>query len=106
MAEYGYSKILAEGAAGTMAGGSLSSGATSLTLTETNFGTLPAAPFYLELDGGTARMEMVKCTAVAGNVLTITRAQKGTAAVAHPFPFVWRFGYRDQEIGQLVGTLP
>ncbi len=62
-----------------MAGG-FSNVATSLTVTSTT--GMPAAPFEIQVDTG-ANLEDMHVTAKAGNVLTVTRGQDGTSAVAH-----------------------
>ena len=61
--------------------GVVTSGATSITVTSTT--GLPAAPFALSLDPGTANFEVVNVTAVSSQTLTVTRGQDGTTAVAH-----------------------
>jgi hypothetical protein len=72
----------------------ITSGATSLTLTAGHAARFPAAPFNATLYNATdytdaasayhaGAAEIVRVTAVAGDVLTITRAQESTTAVAH-----------------------
>lgn len=65
----------------TVSGAAISSGATSVTVA--NFTGWPSVPFWAEFARGTASAEVVKVTAVAGNVLTITRGQDGTTAAGH-----------------------
>lgn len=41
-------------------------------------------PFYAALEIGTASLEIVSVTNIVGTTATVTRAQRGTAAIAHP----------------------
>lgn len=41
-------------------------------------------PFYAAMELGTASLEIVSVTAIVGTTATIVRAQRGTAAIAHP----------------------
>jgi hypothetical protein len=77
--------LFTNNAASLVAGGGITSGATSLTVT-TGQGSLfpnPSSPdfFWLTLDDG-VNIEVVKCTARSTDVLTIVRAQDGTSANA------------------------
>lgn len=62
---------------------SITSGATSLTISGTFAGWPVSFPYFAALDYGTASMELVLVTNVVGSVATITRAQDGTAAISH-----------------------
>ena len=77
---------LANNAFGTLAAG-IASGATSITLTTghgTRFPFLGAGDyFYATLIDTSNNLEIVKCTARATDVLTVTRAQEGTTARAY-----------------------
>lgn len=60
----------------------ISSSATSVTVT--NFSGWPiSTPFWAEIGRDTSSSEVVKVTAVAGSVLTISRGQDGTSGSAH-----------------------
>lgn len=62
--------------------GSISNSATTITIGST--AGLPASfPYTLALDYGTASVEMVNVTALAGANLTVTRGQDGTSAQSH-----------------------
>ena len=62
--------------------GSLTAGATSVTVTSAS--TFPASfPWTAVIDAGTASAEVVLVTAAAGPTLTITRGYDGTAAQSH-----------------------
>jgi hypothetical protein len=56
---------------------------TSMTVSSTTGFPIPSFPFTLVLDPDTATEEIISVTASAGNVLTIVRAQDGTAAASH-----------------------
>ncbi len=58
-------------------------GPSDLTFTVASYTGWPAAPFWGELEKGTASAEIVRVTNVAGAVLTIARGQGGTAATSH-----------------------
>lgn len=73
-----YSNTFAE----TTLTGSISNSATTITIGAT--AGLPASfPYTLALDYGTANVEMVTVTALAGSNLTVTRGQDGTSAQSH-----------------------
>jgi hypothetical protein len=73
-----YSNTFAE----TTLSGSISNSATTITLGATS--GLPASfPYTLAIDYGTANVEMVTVTALAGSNLTVTRGQDGTSAQSH-----------------------
>lgn len=58
-------------------------GPSDLTVTVASYTGYPSAPYWAELEKGTASAEIVRVTNVAGSVLTITRGQGGTAATSH-----------------------
>lgn len=68
-------------AADTTLSGSITSGATTLSVSATT--GFPAAPFVLALDAGAATQELVLVTNVAGTTLTVTRGYDSTVASAH-----------------------
>lgn len=73
-----YSNTFAE----TTLTGSISNSATTITIGSTS--GLPASfPYTLAVDYGTASVEMVTVTALAGSSLTVTRGQDGTSAQSH-----------------------
>ena len=59
----------------------IAAGATSMVVSSTT--GLPATPFKLAVDYGSASEEIVKVTVAAGTTLTVTRGYDGTSAVAH-----------------------
>lgn len=77
--------VLKNNAASRLAS-SITAGATTLTVTTGEGGRFPSLgagdwfPVTIIKDDGT--LEVVRCTARSGDVLTITRAQEGTAALA------------------------
>jgi hypothetical protein len=77
---------LSNNAFGTLAAG-INSSATSITLTSgqgARFPTLSAGDyFYATLIDTSNNLEIVKCTARSGDVLTVTRAQESTTARAY-----------------------
>ncbi len=77
---------LSNNAFGTLAAG-INSSATSITLTTgqgARFSSLGAGDyFYATLIDTSNNLEIVKCTARSGDVLTVTRAQEGTSARAY-----------------------
>lgn len=73
-----YSNTFAE----TTLTGSISNSATTIQIGSTT--GLPASfPYTLALDYGSATVEMVTVTALAGSNLTVTRGQDGTSAQSH-----------------------
>lgn len=62
--------------------GTLTSGATSVTVTDASSYSA-SFPYTAQIDAGTASFEVVLVTAAAGNVLTIQRGYDGTAAQSH-----------------------
>lgn len=81
-------QLVANNAATTLAVG-ISNAATSLTLTSVVGFPVPTGGDYfmltlvgLNANGQESTWEVVKCTAVAGSVLTVLRAQEGTTAQA------------------------
>ena len=58
-------------------------GPSDTTVTVASYTGWPTAPYWAELEKGTASAEIVRVTNVAGSVLTITRGQGGTAATSH-----------------------
>ncbi len=77
---------LANNAFGTLAAG-IASGATSITLTTGHGARFPFLSagdyFYATLIDTSNNLEIVKCTAMQNDVLTVTRAQEGTTARAY-----------------------
>jgi hypothetical protein len=63
--------------------GSLTSGATTVTIAGSFAGWPTQYPFYATLAIGKADMEIVSVTAIASLTATITRGQGGTAAIGH-----------------------
>lgn len=73
-----YSNTFAE----TTLSGSINNSVTTITIGSTT--GLPASfPYTLAIDYGTASVEMVTVTALAGSNLTVTRGQDGTSAQSH-----------------------
>jgi hypothetical protein len=66
----------------TTLSGSISSGATSISVGATT-GFPSTTPFTLALDYGAATEELVDVTGVAGTTLTVTRGADGTSAQSH-----------------------
>lgn len=64
--------------------GSLTSGATSLTVSGSFSGWPTQYPFFAALDLGTASLEVISVTNIVGSVATIVRGQDGTSAISHP----------------------
>src|SRR3982751_6078605 len=62
-------------------GGTLSSGATSVTVTSA--AALPTPPFLAYIDAGLANEELVAVTGVSTNTLTIVRGLDGTSGSSH-----------------------
>lgn len=54
---------------------------TSITLS--SFSGYPSAPFWAELEKGTASAEIVRVTSIGGSTVTVTRGQGGTSATSH-----------------------
>jgi hypothetical protein len=71
--------------------GSISSGATSVSVGATT--GFPGTPFVLALDYGAATEELVVVTGVAGLNLTVTRGFGGTSAQSHSLGAVVRHTY-------------
>lgn len=61
----------------------ITNSATSCTVTTTFVGWPASFPFFAGFADGTANFEVVLVTNIVGSTATITRAQNGTAAVAH-----------------------
>lgn len=80
----------------TTLSGSVTSGATSITVGATT-GFPASVPYTLALDYGAATEELVDVTAVAGTNLTVTRGVDGTSAQSHSLGAVVRhvFSARD-----------
>jgi hypothetical protein len=73
----------------TTLSGSISAGATSITVGATT-GFPTSVPYTLALDYGAATEELVDVTAVAGTTLTVTRGVDGTSAQSHSLGAVVR----------------
>jgi hypothetical protein len=73
----------------TTLSGSISSGATSITVGAT-IGFPPSFPYTLALDFGGTAEELVDVTSAAGTTLTVTRAVDGTSAQSHSLGAVVR----------------
>lgn len=77
--------------------------ATSITVATGEGGKLPASNFYIEIE-----KEILKCTSRAGDVLAVTRGQRGTTAAAHSSAAkVWRIrGWWHYSCKAVDGTSP
>ena len=76
----------------TTLAGSISAGATSISVTATT-GFPGSFPYSLALDYGAATEELVSVTAAAGTTLTVTRGFSGTSAQSHSLGAVVRHVY-------------
>jgi hypothetical protein len=80
----------------TALSGSISAGATSVTVGDTT-GWPVSYPFIVALDYGVAGEELVKVTNNSANTLTIVRAFNGTSAASHSLGAVARHVYCAQD---------
>jgi hypothetical protein len=77
------------------------------TITVADGSELPTVPFYLAVDpfSSTDGREYMLCTAINGNVLTVTRNLSGTASTTHPTGDVVRISYVAQLLDDLWDAL-